>query len=88
MPDDFPQKLEAIILSLLAERDEGKTICPSEAARRMAELGGKPKEWRVWMGRTRTTAVSMANRGLLVFLQRGERVDPAEARGAIRLGLP
>jgi hypothetical protein len=88
MADDRQGQMEAVILELLAERGEGKTICPSEAARRVAELGGEPEQWRIWMGMARAAAASMANRGLLVVLQRGERVDPADARGAIRLGLP
>jgi hypothetical protein len=73
---------------LLGERGAGKTICPSEAARRMAELAGSPERWRDWINQTRVTATAMASRGMLVVLQRGERVDPAAVRGAIRLGLP
>jgi hypothetical protein len=80
--------VELVILELLAERGSGKTICPSEAARRLAELAGRPERWREWMKRTRTTANSMAARGRLVILQRGERVDGSTARGAVRLGLP
>jgi hypothetical protein len=79
---------ELVILELLAERGSGKTICPSEAARRLAEMAGCPDRWREWMKRTRTTANSMAARGRLVILQRGERVDGSTARGAVPLGLP
>ena len=88
MPEECVSQIELVILEMLAERGTGKTICPSEAARRMAELAGSPERWRSWMNRTRATANSMAGRGRLVILQRGERVDPATARGAVRLGLP
>jgi len=80
--------IEPVILELLAERGYGKTICPSEAARRMAELAGTPERWRDWMERTRATANAMAERGALIVLQRGKRVDPRTARGAVRLGSP
>jgi hypothetical protein len=43
--------IEQVILALLEERGAGKTICPSEAARRAAELAGTPSDWRNWMKR-------------------------------------
>ena len=80
--------IEPVILELLAVRGADKTICPSEVARRMAELAGYPERWQAWLNRTRATAILMAERGSLVISQRGQRVDPANVRGAIRLGLP
>ena len=80
--------IERELLEMLQERGAGKTICPSEAARRMAELAGTPERWRTWMNRIRATAILMESRGTIVVYQRGQRVDPATARGAIRLGLP
>ena len=88
VPEGEVHEIEQIILDLLAKRGTGKTICPSEAARRMAELAGSPERWRSWMKTTRITANAMASRGTIVILQRGERVDPASARGAVRLALP
>ncbi len=88
MAEEYINQIEAVILDLLAERGAGKTICPSEAARRMAERAGHPERWQAWLNRTQATAVLMAKRGALVVLQGGERVDPAIARGPIRLGLP
>ncbi len=73
---------------MLAERGAGKTICPSEAARRMAVLSGSPERWRAWMNRTRAVAIRMATVGTLKILQRGERVDPSAVSGPVRLGLP
>ena len=88
MPAEYVREMELAILEMLAERGSGKTICPSEAARRMAERAGRPERWRAWMNRARATANSMVSRGTLVMLQRGERVDPGAARGPVRLGLP
>lgn len=85
---EHDQEIERAILDMLAERGSGKTICPSEAARRMAERAGTPDRWRAWMNTTRSTANTMAGRGKIVILQHGERVDPETARGPIRLALP
>lgn len=86
--EEYIHRIELVILELLAERGAGKTICPSEAARRMADLAGNPESWRAWLNRTRATAILMTKRGTLTVLQQGKRVDPVTARGAIRLGLP
>lgn len=88
MPMENQNQIEAVILQLLQERGVGKSICPSEAARRMAELAGHPERWRAWLNRTRATGIAMAKRGGVVMLQSGRRIDPDTARGAIRLGLP
>ena len=71
---------ERAILDLLAQRDHGKTICPSEAAR---ALGGYEH-----MDLAREAAGALRERGEVAVTQRGEPVDPATARGPIRLGRP
>lgn len=78
-----PGALERAVLDLLAARDRGKTICPSEAARRV-----RPEAWREEMEPARKVARRMASEGRIEILQRGERVDPAGAfKGPIRLRL-
>lgn len=78
--------IEETILGLLAAREPGKTICPSEAAR---ALGGTEEEWRARMEPVREVARAMVARGELEITQRGEPVaDPADTRGPIRLRLP
>lgn len=72
--------LEGAIAELLTQRDEGKTICPSEAAR---AIGGK--EWRDLMPDAREAAARMADRGEVVVTQRGLVVDARSARGPIRI---
>jgi len=74
--------LEEAILELLAERDRGKTICPSEAARAVSE------DWRDQMERTRCAARRLVVEGKLEITQKGRVVDPSRAKGPIRLRLP
>jgi hypothetical protein len=75
---------EAAILALLAQRDAGKTICPSEAARALAGDAA----FRPLMPVVREVAAAMADEGRLEVTQRGEVVDARSARGPIRLRLP
>ncbi len=69
------------ILHLLRLRGLGKTICPSEVARTLAE------DWRPLMHEVRAVARAMAQAQELAILQRGHRVDPDHLKGPIRLGL-
>lgn len=71
------------ILSLLAKRSPGKTICPSEAARLI-----DTESWRDRMPVVRAVAAELADAGEIVVTQRGEPVDVRKARGPIRLRLP
>jgi hypothetical protein len=71
--------IERTIDALLDSRGEGRTICPSEAARALAE------DWRPLMEPVRRRAYAMADEGRLEVTQRGEVVDGRTARGAIRL---
>jgi hypothetical protein len=76
------RRIRKTITGLLAQRQPGATICPSEAARELA-----PEHWRPLMPQVRGVAVAMAAEGLLEIRQRGEVVAPdAPLRGPIRLG--
>jgi hypothetical protein len=77
-----PEQIEALILQLLARRQAGATICPSEVARDLA-----PVDWRPLMPSIREVAARMMAAGLIEITQRGEVVDPATARGPVRLSL-
>ena len=75
--------LRSAVLKLLSERDPGKTICPSEAARHAF-----PDGWRDHMEATRQVAISMATEGLIDICQRGRVIDLArEIKGPVRLCL-
>ena len=73
--------LEDAIAELLDQREPGKTICPSEAARM---VGGET--WRELMPPAREAAARMAERGEIEVTQGGAPVDALSARGPIRLG--
>ena len=78
------EALEQLICALLKERGHGKTICPSEAARRhFGDAGLKPER----MEQTRRAARRLVAAGVIEIMQRGHIVDPSTARGPIRLRL-
>jgi hypothetical protein len=72
-------RIERTIRELLAQRDEGKTICPSDAARALAD------DFRPLMDPVRRVAREMVARGELEVTQKGRVVDIDTARGPIRL---
>ena len=74
------EALEQAVLDLLAHRAVGATICPSEAAR---AVGGD--DWRPLMDAARDAARRLVERGDVDVTQGGEVVDPATARGPIRI---
>ncbi|MFK7961554.1 MAG: DUF3253 domain-containing protein [Phycisphaerales bacterium] len=81
--------LEAAILELLDDRAGGATICPSEAARRVAGPGGDEDAWRELMEPARRAARRLVVAGRVVITQGGRTVDPSTAKGPIRVrGVP
>lgn len=73
----------ATVLTLLARRVEGATICPSEAARALAEgLGGK--DWRDEMAAVHAAVDELVKEGAVRLSWRGEA--RAERTGAYRIG--
>ena len=81
-PDDVDTEraLENAITELLDARGDGRTICPSEAARRV-----DPQDWRPLMDPARRVAARMVEAGEVEMTQQGRVVDPATARGPVRL---
>lgn len=70
----------ASIRELLAARDAGKTICPSEAAR---AVGGE--DWRDLMQPARDAALELVGLGEVEVTQKGAVVDVTTARGPVRI---
>ncbi|MCD2193843.1 DUF3253 domain-containing protein [Actinomycetospora endophytica] len=77
---DVDADLAAAITDLLDQRGAGKTICPSEAARRV-----DPQGWRPLMEPARRAARRLVDAGEIEMTQQGEVVDPATATGPVRL---
>ena len=73
------ERLAATIRALLRGR-ETTTICPSDAAR---VVGGD--QWRDVMPAARDVARELHDEGVVEVQQGGERVDPTQARGPIRI---
>ena len=74
------EAIDEAIRALLEQRAPDATICPSEAAR---AIGGE--DWRAWMDPARAAARRLVARGEVVITQRGRIVDPATAKGPIRI---
>lgn len=80
--------LEDAIRDLLAARAGSGTVCPSEAARRVATLDGRAgvKEgWKALMEPARRAARRLVARGEVEIVQAGRVVDPSTAKGPIRI---
>lgn len=74
------ERAAAAIRALLDQREQGKTICPSDAAR---SLGGE--DFRDYMTLVREASWALVSRGELEVLQHGKRVDLDAAHGPVRL---
>lgn len=72
---------QRIILDLLAARQPGKTICPSEAARALAG----DDDFRPLMPVVRNAARALVDAGRIEVTQDGRPVGLDDARGPIRL---
>jgi hypothetical protein len=77
--------LENAIFTLLAQRQSGATICPSDAARAVYPDAA---DWRAAMPAVRGVAAQLAAQGRLVVTQSGKIVDITTVKGPIRLRLP
>jgi hypothetical protein len=80
------RELEVALCELLEARGNGKTICPSEAAK---VVGGTESEgaWRNLMEPARMAARRLVASGDVEIIQQGRVVDPSTARGPIRIRL-
>ena len=74
-------ELEQAIRALLAERAPSASICPSDAARRVAG----DDDFRELMEPARAAARRLVARGEIEITQRGVPVDSSTAKGPIRL---
>ncbi|MGW5534200.1 DUF3253 domain-containing protein [Streptomyces sp. NPDC004009] len=80
------RSLEDAVLELLDSRAPGASVCPSDVARAVHRSGDDG--WRELMEPVRRAAARLAARGEVEITQRGTPVDPARARGPIRIRRP
>lgn len=71
---------EEAILALLAERTAGATICPSEAARRLAATGG---DWRAHMDAVHAAVDALTEQGTITLSWKGTPMQ--KRRGPYRI---
>ncbi len=71
---------QGAVLALLAERGAGKTICPSEVARRIAEAG---QDWRGSMEQVHAAVDRLVAAGAVTLSWKGEIIDAR--RGPYRI---
>ena len=76
------QVISQKIMELLDKQSEGKTICPSDAARAL-----DPKSFRKLMAAVRDAAQALVEQERIEVTQRGEIVDIRDVRGPVRLRL-
>ncbi len=96
MPDDTTEpaphksfsneQIETALLTLVAKRGAGKTVCPSEVSRYLA--GSDETKWRLLMKPVRAVAVRLANEARVVIRRKGKPVDPDDFKGVYRVGPP
>ncbi len=79
------ERVAAVVLELCHKRGLGKTICPSEAARALADADG---DWRELMELVRAVGQELSRQGQIDVTQRGRVVDLASVKGPVRFGLP
>ncbi len=73
-------------MDLLQSRKSGATICPSQAARALAE-GYDENRWRALLEPARRAARRLVHQGRISIMQGGKTVDPSKFKGPIRLKL-
>lgn len=74
--------LKRTLLTLLAERGPGKSMCPSEVPRKLL---GESGPWRSHLKRVRAIAGRLAETGRVVVLRHGKPVTGGDIRGVVRL---
>ncbi|MER6038521.1 MULTISPECIES: DUF3253 domain-containing protein [unclassified Streptomyces] len=83
---DTDRSLEDAVLDLLDRRRPGASVCPSDVAR--AVHRSDDDGWRELMEPVRRAAARLAARGEVEITQHGAPVDPARARGPVRIRRP
>lgn len=81
------ETIEDLVLRLARERGAGKTICPTEAAKAVAEQRGE-EDWRARLPNVKAAATRLAKRGGVAIYRKGKPVDPEDFKGIYRIGLP
>ena len=74
-------EIRANIITTLASRKPGSTICPSEVARNL----GSQAKWRELMPAVREVTAILVQEEIIAVTQKGKTIDITKAKGPIRL---
>lgn len=80
---DRNDAIGAIVLRLLKQRGESKTLCPSEVAR---DIAGKGGDWRAEMDGVHSAVDALVARGAVSLSWKGEMRPQRD--GPYRIALP
>ena len=75
-----PSLISREIQLMLDLRGNGKTICPSEVARKLDN-----RSWRDYMENVHEVVIAMVEAGSIIITQKGKPVDPLTRKGAYRI---
>lgn len=76
------EEIKKSILEITANRGAGKSICPSEVARKL--FG---EDWRNQMQNVRDAAFDLAEKNLVFISQKSKEVDAKQIKGPIRISI-
>ena len=83
---DIDIMLEKVIMDLLHSSKTGASICPSQAARSLADDDDEDR-WRALLEPARRAARRLVHQGKISIMQGGKTVDPSKFKEPIRLKL-
>ena len=80
--DTGTDPIEAVILKLVAEAPEGRSVSPADVAKAV-----DPDRFNRQFGHVRQAAIRLARRGEVTILRKGKPVeDPENFKGVWRIG--
>lgn len=80
--------LQAIMRVMLDEVGAGKSIAPTEVAKRAGGDPTRTRQWRPLLRKVGLAAAMLQDTGELVALRKGKPVDIREAKGILRYASP
>ena len=87
-PKTDQDSIQAIIRVMLAEIGPGKSIMPTDVARRAGGDPTRTPEWRPLLRTVGRVAAMLQDSGELTTLRKGKPVDIRKAKGIIRFTVP
>ena len=87
-PKTDQDTIQAIIRVMLAEMGPGKSILPTDVARRAGGDPTRTPEWRPLLRTVGRVAALLQDSGELAALRKGKPVDIRKAKGIIRFTVP